>query len=197
MGIGAASGAGNHATGPVVQRANSGQGVPKFGACRRCQTRDFAEVTAIAARYTGGPACGRPPHHTSRFNPARHRHLAFSGLEGTDTPRWPELDTRGRSSCHLASASLASGCLALLWQKSDFWDSLGARCVILGEPALMEAGDGRGLAGGPGAVARPVSGSAGQQDAAPDVSCLYRWTYWAGRSQEHPAHGSPVGRDSS
>ncbi|MGX1501342.1 hypothetical protein ACSSV1_006411, partial [Labrenzia sp. MBR-25] len=31
--------------------------------------------------------------------------------------------------------------LALLWQKSDFWDSLDARCVIHGEPALMEAGD--------------------------------------------------------
>lgn len=51
--------------------------------------------------------------------------------------------------------------LALLWQKYDFWDSLAAKCMIHGEPALTEAGDGRGLAGGPGAVACPVSGGAG------------------------------------
>jgi len=38
--------------------------------------------------------------------------------------------------------------LSLLWQKCDFWDSLCAECVIHGEPALTEAGDGRGLAGG-------------------------------------------------
>ncbi|WP_292921475.1 hypothetical protein, partial [Novosphingobium sp. SCN 63-17] len=33
--------------------------------------------------------------------------------------------------------------LALLWQKSDFWDSLCGGCVIHEEPALVEAGDGR------------------------------------------------------
>ena len=33
----------------------------------------------------------------------------------------------------------------------------------------MEAGDGRGLAGGSGAVACPVSGRSGQQDAVTDV----------------------------
>jgi transposase len=38
--------------------------------------------------------------------------------------------------------------LALLWQKFDFRDSHGTECVIHGEPALMEAGDGRGVAGG-------------------------------------------------
>ncbi|WP_216651082.1 hypothetical protein, partial [Novosphingobium sp. SG751A] len=32
--------------------------------------------------------------------------------------------------------------LALLWQKSDFWDSLSGECVIHEEPALTEAGDG-------------------------------------------------------
>lgn len=38
--------------------------------------------------------------------------------------------------------------LSLLWQKFDFRDSHGTECVIHGEPALMEAGDGRGVAGG-------------------------------------------------
>jgi len=36
--------------------------------------------------------------------------------------------------------------LTLLWQICDFWDSPDAECVIHGEPALMEAGDGYGLA---------------------------------------------------
>ena len=43
--------------------------------------------------------------------------------------------------------------LALLWQKCDFWDSLFCGCVIHEEPALMEAGDGCGLAGGSRALA--------------------------------------------
>ena len=43
--------------------------------------------------------------------------------------------------------------LALLWQKCDFWDSLFGGCVIHGEPALMEAGDGHGLANRFGALA--------------------------------------------
>ncbi|CAK7262149.1 protein of unknown function (plasmid) [Shinella sp. WSC3-e] len=47
--------------------------------------------------------------------------------------------------------------LALLWQKCDFWDSLGVECVIHGEPALMEAGGGWGLAERSGALARAVS----------------------------------------
>ncbi|MEE4454975.1 GntR family transcriptional regulator, partial [Novosphingobium resinovorum] len=38
--------------------------------------------------------------------------------------------------------------LALLWQNCDFRDSLQGKCVIHREPALMEAGDGRGLAAG-------------------------------------------------
>ena len=36
--------------------------------------------------------------------------------------------------------------LALLWQKCNFGDSLGGKCVIHGEPALMEAGCGDGVA---------------------------------------------------
>jgi len=38
--------------------------------------------------------------------------------------------------------------LALLWQKCNFWDSLQGKCVIHRKPALIEAGDGRGLAAG-------------------------------------------------
>lgn len=47
--------------------------------------------------------------------------------------------------------------LALLWQKCDFWDSLGGKCVIHGEPALMKAGCGYGVAERPRALARTVS----------------------------------------
>lgn len=43
--------------------------------------------------------------------------------------------------------------LALLWQKYDFWGSLREECVIHRAPALMEAGDGRGLAAGSRALA--------------------------------------------
>jgi len=72
--------------------------------------------------------------------------------------------------------------------------SLAARCVIHREPAFVEAGDGWGLAGGSGAVACPVSGGVGEQDAAPDVPGLYRRSDWTGRSQEHPTYGGPFGR---
>jgi hypothetical protein len=36
--------------------------------------------------------------------------------------------------------------LALLWQKSNFGDSQGGISLIHGEPALVEAGDGKRLA---------------------------------------------------
>ena len=47
--------------------------------------------------------------------------------------------------------------LALLWQKWDFRGSPGAECVIHGEPAVMQAGCGYGLAEGSRALARAVS----------------------------------------
>lgn len=62
--------------------------------------------------------------------------------------------------------------LALLWQKCDFGDSPNVECVIHGEPAWTEAGDGRELAGRLGAVAWPVFGGAGEQDTTSDVSGL-------------------------
>ncbi|WP_082356261.1 nucleotide sugar dehydrogenase [Novosphingobium sp. AAP83] len=51
--------------------------------------------------------------------------------------------------------------LALLWQNCDLWDSLQGKCVIHREPALMEAGDGRGLAAGSRALAWAVSQEVG------------------------------------
>jgi len=47
-----------------------------------------------------------------------------------------------------------AGRLALLWQECDFGDSPFGECVIHREPALMEAGDGRGLAGGRASLQR-------------------------------------------
>lgn len=74
----------------------------------------------------------------------------------------------------------SQGLLALLWQKCNFWDSQGEIFLIHGEPVFVEAGDGWGLAGGSGAVACPIFGGAGEQDAAPDVPGLYRRSDWPG-----------------
>ena len=60
--------------------------------------------------------------------------------------------TKQNVSLHIRNV-LEDGELALLWQKCDFWDSLREECVIHGAPALMEAGDGRGLAAGSRALA--------------------------------------------
>ena len=64
--------------------------------------------------------------------------------------------------------------LALLWHKYDFWDSQDGISLIHEEPALMEAGDGRGLARRSGGLAGAISGGIAAQDPNAGVSGLYR-----------------------
>src|SRR5690554_3010471 len=67
-----------------------------------------------------------------------------------DTPEAVYLVLTDESANHRASARLLrtdrSHILALLWQIYNFWDSHLLILVIHKEPAIMEAGDGWGLA---------------------------------------------------